>query len=135
MLVSFAGVLPIGLVNLVVSFALALRVALRSRGITREQTEGLWPRVIARFVERPRDVLLPPLGEARAEGCELATSGPAPSAYRSIRVRRRARVIHFEYVGAPLFLGADDANAGGGGTIRSRAAGDAVRESAQLLNR
>ena len=62
--VSFAGVLLIGLVNLVVSFSLALKVALRSRGITREQTEGLWPRVMRRFFERPRDFVLPP----RAEG-------------------------------------------------------------------
>jgi site-specific recombinase len=62
--VSFAGVLLIGLVNLLVSFSLALKVALRSRGITREQTEGLWGRVMARFFERPRDFVLPP----RAEG-------------------------------------------------------------------
>ena len=34
--------------------SLAFKVALRSRGITREQTKGLWPRVIARFVQRPR---------------------------------------------------------------------------------
>jgi site-specific recombinase len=63
MLVSFAGVLLIGLVNLVVSFSLALKVALRSRGITREQTEGLWGRVMARFFGRPRDFFWPPAGE------------------------------------------------------------------------
>jgi site-specific recombinase len=64
-LVSFAGVLLIGLVNLMVSFSLALKVALRSRGITRQQTEGLWPRVIGRFLERPRDFFLPPVGEGQ----------------------------------------------------------------------
>ena len=46
----------------VVSFSLALRVALRSRGITPEQTEGLWPRVLRRFLARPRDFLWPPVG-------------------------------------------------------------------------
>jgi site-specific recombinase len=59
-LVTFAGVLLVGVVNLAVSFALALRVALRSRGITRDQTEGLWPRVLRRFLSRPRDFLWPP---------------------------------------------------------------------------
>jgi site-specific recombinase len=62
-LVSFAGVLLIGLVNLLVSFSLALKVALRSRGITREQTEGLWVRVIQRFLQRPRDFFWPPVAE------------------------------------------------------------------------
>jgi site-specific recombinase len=62
--VSFAGVLLIGLVNLVVSFSLALRVALRSRGITAEQTEGLWRRVLRRFLARPRDFIWPPVVEA-----------------------------------------------------------------------
>jgi site-specific recombinase len=51
-------------VNLVVSFSLALRVALRSRGITPDQTEGLWGRVLQRFLARPRDFFWPP---ARAE--------------------------------------------------------------------
>jgi site-specific recombinase len=58
--VTLAGVLLIGLVNLMVSFSLALRVALRSRGITREQTEGMWPCVLRRFLERPRDFFWPP---------------------------------------------------------------------------
>jgi len=62
--VSVAGVLLIGLTNLVVSFSLALKVALRSRGITPEQTVGLWGRVLQRFLVRPRDFFWPP---ARAE--------------------------------------------------------------------
>jgi site-specific recombinase len=62
--VSFAGVLLIGLVNLVVSFSLALRVALRSRGIMAEQTEGLWGRLLRRFLARPRDFFWPPVVEA-----------------------------------------------------------------------
>jgi site-specific recombinase len=71
MLVSFAGVLLIGFVNLLVSFSLALKVALRSRGITREQTEGLWGRVIRRFLDRPRDFFWPPAG-AGVAGPEAA---------------------------------------------------------------
>ncbi|MDQ1342310.1 MAG: hypothetical protein QG571_927 [Pseudomonadota bacterium] len=62
--VSFAGVLLIGLVNLVVSFWLALKVALRSRGITPEQTRGLWARVLRRFLRRPRDFFWPPAAVA-----------------------------------------------------------------------
>jgi site-specific recombinase len=58
--VSVAGVLLVGLVNLLGSFSLALRVALRSRGIGPEQTEGLWSRVIARFLRQPRDFFWPP---------------------------------------------------------------------------
>lgn len=58
--VSAAGVILIGLVNLVVSFSLALRVALRSRGILPEETDGLTARVIARFRHSPREFFLPP---------------------------------------------------------------------------
>jgi site-specific recombinase len=58
--VSLAGVLLIGLVNLLVSFSLALHVALRSRGITHAQTDGMWRRVLGRFLERPRDFFWPP---------------------------------------------------------------------------
>ncbi|HXW10739.1 MAG TPA: hypothetical protein VD737_08995 [Steroidobacteraceae bacterium] len=49
----------IGLVNLAVSFSLALRVALRSRGIGPEQTHGLWGRVLRRFFQSPRDFFWP----------------------------------------------------------------------------
>jgi site-specific recombinase len=58
--VSVAGVLLIGLTNLVVSFGLALKVALRSRGLGPDQTEGLWGRVLRRFLRRPRDFFWPP---------------------------------------------------------------------------
>ena len=64
--VSVAGVLLVGLVNLVVSFSLALRVALRSRGIEPEQTEGLWGRVLQRFLRAPRDFFWPPAAEPAA---------------------------------------------------------------------
>ncbi len=57
---SAAGVLLIGLVNLVVSFILALRVALKSRGIGAEETDGLTRRVYQRFRAAPREFVLPP---------------------------------------------------------------------------
>ncbi len=75
-LVSAAGVLLVGLVNLVVSFALALKVALRSRGITREQTEGLSARVLQRFLQQPRDFFWPPADEPA--GDDDSCSGHVP---------------------------------------------------------
>ena len=75
-LVSVVGVLLVGLVNLVVSFRLALKVALRSRGITREQTEGLSARVLQRFLQRPRDFFWPPASEPA--GDDNSGSGHVP---------------------------------------------------------
>lgn len=66
-IVSVAGVLLIGLTNLAVSFSLALKVALRSRGITPEQAEGLWGRVLRRFLARPRDFFWPPIDDENVE--------------------------------------------------------------------
>ncbi len=60
--ISATGVILIGLVNLVVSFYLALKVALRSRGIGAEGTAGLFARVLARFRASPREFFLPPRG-------------------------------------------------------------------------
>jgi site-specific recombinase len=57
---SAFGVACIGLVNLLVSFALALRVALRSRGIDASQTRGLFTSVARRFMIGPREFFLPP---------------------------------------------------------------------------
>jgi site-specific recombinase len=58
--ISAAGVLLIGVVNLGVSFRLALKVALRSRGITPADTEGLTARVFQRFRRQPLEFFLPP---------------------------------------------------------------------------
>ncbi len=71
--VSVLGVLLIGLTNLVVSFSLAMRVALRSRGIMPEQTRGLTARVLRAFLESPREFFwvptqVPPPGSAEADG-------------------------------------------------------------------
>ncbi|MCQ9375971.1 site-specific recombinase, partial [Methyloversatilis sp. XJ19-13] len=54
------GVVLIGLTNLTVSFSLAMRVALRSRGIQPEDTRGLSVKLARRFLTRPRDFFWPP---------------------------------------------------------------------------
>lgn len=59
-LVSVGGVMLIGLTNLIVSFSLAMKVALRSRGVEPEDTRGLSVRLARRFLSRPRDFFWPP---------------------------------------------------------------------------
>jgi site-specific recombinase len=54
------GVVLIGLTNLTVSFSLAMRVALRSRGIQPDDTRGLSVKLARRFLTRPRDFFWPP---------------------------------------------------------------------------
>ena len=58
--VTIAGVLLIGLINLLVSFNLALYVAMRSRGITFAQGRVLSTLVLRRFISRPQDFFFPP---------------------------------------------------------------------------
>lgn len=58
--IGAAGVILIGAVNLVVSFVLALKVALRSRGITADDTDGLTARVLQRFRRAPLDFFVAP---------------------------------------------------------------------------
>jgi site-specific recombinase len=57
--ISAVGMILIGVVNLVVSFRLALTVALRSRGISASETEGLTARVLRRFRQKPLEFLVP----------------------------------------------------------------------------
>lgn len=57
--VTVAGVLLIGMVNLLVSFTLALFVAMRSRGITFAQGGMLFALVSRRFFSYPLDFFLP----------------------------------------------------------------------------
>ena len=56
------GVGVIGLVNLAVSFALALTVALRARNVTFAQGRSLIWLLFKRFSAQPRDFFLPPRG-------------------------------------------------------------------------
>lgn len=58
--VGTLGVILIGVVNLVVSFVLALKVALRSRGITAAETDGLTARVLQRLRRTPLEFFVPP---------------------------------------------------------------------------
>jgi site-specific recombinase len=59
--IGAVGVILIGLTNLIVSFSLAMRVALRSRGIQREDTSGLTVKLAcSAFLSKPRDFFWPP---------------------------------------------------------------------------
>ena len=55
-----AGVLLIGAINLAVSFALALTIALRSRRLTVKDSPRLWLAVLRGFRKNPREFLFPP---------------------------------------------------------------------------
>ncbi|HTS86574.1 MAG TPA: hypothetical protein VMG61_15810, partial [Usitatibacter sp.] len=55
-------VLMVGAVNLAVSFALALRVAVRSRGLTLRRSREFARAMLALVRSRPRDFFLPPRG-------------------------------------------------------------------------
>lgn len=59
-IVSLTGVLAIGIVNLAVSFTLALYVAMRSRHVSFEQSRQLVALLWKRFVRRGRDFFFPP---------------------------------------------------------------------------
>ncbi|MDD3482703.1 site-specific recombinase [Azovibrio restrictus] len=58
------GVAGIGLVNLSVSFSLALFVALRARGVTFSQGRQLMRGLLRRLLTHPRDFFLPPKKQA-----------------------------------------------------------------------
>ncbi len=59
-LMSALGIALIGLTNLVVSFGLALWVALRSRKLTLRATRPIVLRLLRRALRRPQDFLIPP---------------------------------------------------------------------------
>ncbi len=61
---ALLGVATIGFLNLTVSFALALNVALRSRQVTDSQWRQLLKAVAAHLVRQPRDFFLPPRKDA-----------------------------------------------------------------------
>ncbi|WP_018412423.1 site-specific recombinase [Methyloversatilis thermotolerans] len=62
--ISASGVILIGLTNLIVSFSLAMKTALRSRGVEPEDTRGLSVKLLRRFLTRPRDFFWPPRSDA-----------------------------------------------------------------------
>ncbi|GAB7129543.1 site-specific recombinase [Silvimonas sp. JCM 19000] len=65
-LMSALGIALIGLTNLVVSFGLALWVALRSRKLTLRATRPIVLRLLRRALRRPQDFLIPPRQKALA---------------------------------------------------------------------
>ncbi len=71
---SLSGILLIGIVNLGVSFSLALLVALRSRGIRIRQGGTLARMMWRRFCASPRDFFLPP-----KDPTTLAGAPPPPA--------------------------------------------------------
>ena len=76
--VTIAGVLSIGLMNLLVSFTLALYVAMRSRGITFAQGRILSALVLRRFFRQPLNFFFPPRSTepaALAPGSNAAQPG------------------------------------------------------------
>lgn len=58
--ISLTGVIAIGVVNLTVSFSLALYVAMRSRNVSFEETGQLVGLLWKRFVKHGRDFFIPP---------------------------------------------------------------------------
>ncbi|MDR2260254.1 MAG: site-specific recombinase [Azoarcus sp.] len=78
--VAFAGVLLIGMVNLLVSFTLALYVAMRSRNITFAQGRTFSVLVLRRLFTRPLDFIFPP-DDTDTPAPESNSGGtpPAPS--------------------------------------------------------
>ncbi|RYZ78261.1 MAG: recombinase, partial [Moraxellaceae bacterium] len=65
--VSFLGVMLIGLTNLLVSFGLALFVALRARQVRYEQWRPLMRLLLTHFMTRPSDFFWPPHNEQPIE--------------------------------------------------------------------
>jgi site-specific recombinase len=61
-----AGIVVVGVLNLGVSFALALWVAIRATGAGALSRRRVFRAVVARFVAAPRDFLLPPRTRAQA---------------------------------------------------------------------
>jgi site-specific recombinase len=69
---SALGVLAIGVVNVAVSFTLALALAMRSHGHERESLASLPGKLLARVVRRPGSILLPPSAGASPTGPSTA---------------------------------------------------------------
>jgi len=75
-IVSFMGVLLIGLTNLFVSFSLTIIVALRARRVRFEQWKPLAKLVLTHFMTRPSDFFWPPKIEEAANSVDNSLSKP-----------------------------------------------------------
>jgi len=58
--ISLSGIALIGIVNLTVSFSIALFVAMRSRNVSFEKSSALLSLLGKRFLQRGRDFFYPP---------------------------------------------------------------------------
>lgn len=85
-LLAISGVLLIGALNLTVSFALTLIVAMRSRRITFAQGRSLGQLVFRRLLRRPQDFLLPPLRNPPPEVPATTDESAASETARKDRV-------------------------------------------------
>ena len=68
MAIAFAGVLLIGITNLLVSFMLTLSVAMRARRISFEQGRSLGGLLAKRLLRAPGAFLFPPRSDEPALG-------------------------------------------------------------------
>jgi site-specific recombinase len=84
-LVSFLGVLLIGMTNLLVSFSLALFVALKARRVSFNQWIPLGQLILGHFFTRPTDFFLPPttLDATEEHTTEISSAGIIPQTKHS----------------------------------------------------
>ncbi len=75
-LISFLGVLLIGMTNLLVSFSLALFVALKARRVSFNQWIPLGQLILGHFFTRPSDFFIPPVN---SKALEIARTEKPPS--------------------------------------------------------
>ncbi len=74
LIISFLGVLMIGMTNLLVSFSLALLVALKARRVSFKHWRPLGRLILGHFATRPTDFFVPPskpLAEVETDSAEL----------------------------------------------------------------
>lgn len=75
LLAAFVGIWLIGTMNLVVSFSLALYVAMKSRKVTFAQWRHLVAALFKRLLTQPRQFFLPPKSQAVSEVAESTKAG------------------------------------------------------------
>lgn len=74
--IAMLGILLVGITNLVVSFSLALYVAMKSRKVTFAQWRLLLKTLVKRFIQNPALFLLPPRTTSRSETEQLEGAVP-----------------------------------------------------------
>ena len=94
-LISFLGVLMIGMTNLLVSFSLALFVALKARRVSFNQWIPLGQLILGHFFTRPTDFFLPPATPNPTENSPTA-DGPSepPAAVITPKAKQSEPQVH-----------------------------------------